>query len=102
MSGGYGGEPSTPDAPERGRRRTPLVLIVDDNVLNLKLARDVLRAAGFRTLEAASGAEAIALAVEPAARTSSSSTSGCPTWTASPWRASSGRGRRPPGSPSSR
>ena len=32
---------------------TPLVLIVDDNAKNLKLARDVLRAAGFRTLEAA-------------------------------------------------
>jgi two-component system cell cycle response regulator DivK len=42
----------------------PLVLIVDDNEKNLKLARDVLRAAAFRTLEAASGAEAIALATE--------------------------------------
>jgi two-component system cell cycle response regulator DivK len=41
-----------------------LVLIVDDNVKNLKLATDVLRAAGFRTLEAASGAEAIAHADE--------------------------------------
>jgi two-component system cell cycle response regulator DivK len=40
------------------------VLIVDDNQKNLKLARDVLRAAGFRTLEAASGAEGIALAAE--------------------------------------
>jgi two-component system cell cycle response regulator DivK len=43
---------------------TPLVLIVDDNEKNLKLARDVLRAAGFRTLEAATGAEGIALATE--------------------------------------
>jgi two-component system cell cycle response regulator DivK len=42
----------------------PLVLIVDDNEKNLKLARDVLRAAGFQTLEAASGAQAIALAAE--------------------------------------
>lgn len=42
----------------------PLVLIVDDNAKNLKLARDVLRAAGFRTLEAATGAEGIALAAE--------------------------------------
>jgi two-component system cell cycle response regulator DivK len=42
----------------------PLVLIVDDNAKNLKLARDVLRAAGFVTLEAASGAEGIALAGE--------------------------------------
>jgi two-component system cell cycle response regulator DivK len=40
----------------------PLVLIVDDNERNLKLARDVLRAAGFRTLEAANGHEAITVA----------------------------------------
>jgi two-component system cell cycle response regulator DivK len=40
----------------------PLVLIVDDNAQNLKLARDVLRSAGFETLEATSGAEGIALA----------------------------------------
>ena len=40
----------------------PLVLIVDDYEQNRKLARDVLRAARFRTLEAGSGAEAIALA----------------------------------------
>ena len=42
----------------------PLVLIVDDNARNLKLARDVLLAAGFRTLEAANGSEGIALANE--------------------------------------
>jgi two-component system cell cycle response regulator DivK len=42
----------------------PLVLIVDDNEKNLRLARDVLRIAGFRTLEAASGREAVELAVE--------------------------------------
>jgi len=41
-----------------------LALIVDDNEKNLKLARDVLRHAGFRTLEAASGEAGIALAVE--------------------------------------
>jgi CheY-like chemotaxis protein len=40
----------------------PLVLIVDDNEKNRKLARDVLRAAGIGTLEAGSAAEAIALA----------------------------------------
>jgi two-component system, cell cycle response regulator DivK len=40
----------------------PLVLIVDDNERNRKLARDVLAAAGFRTQEAASAAEALALA----------------------------------------
>ena len=42
----------------------PLVLIVDDNERGLKLARDVLRAAGLRTLEAARGSEAVALARE--------------------------------------
>ena len=62
MGRGYGGDVSSPGA--CGRRRRPLVLIVDDNEKNLKLARDVLRAAGFRTLEAASGAEGIALAAE--------------------------------------
>jgi two-component system, cell cycle response regulator DivK len=40
----------------------PLVLIVDDNEQNLRLARDVLRAAGFRTLEAETGAAGVALA----------------------------------------
>ena len=40
----------------------PLVLIVDDSEKNRKLARDVLRAAGIRTLEAATGDEAIAVA----------------------------------------
>jgi two-component system cell cycle response regulator DivK len=56
----------SPDAPARGPANTedPSILIVDDNEKNRKLARDVLRAAGFRTLEAASGAEAIALAAE--------------------------------------
>ena len=42
----------------------PLVLIVDDNARNLRLAVDVLRAAGFRTLQAATAAEGIALADE--------------------------------------
>lgn len=42
----------------------PLVLIVDDNERNRKLARDVLRAARFRTLEAATAGEGIALASE--------------------------------------
>ena len=42
----------------------PLVLIVDDNDRNRKLARDVLRMAGIRTLEAATAAEGIAIASE--------------------------------------
>jgi two-component system cell cycle response regulator DivK len=42
----------------------PLVLIVDDNDKNLKLAREVLQAGGLRTIEAASGAAGIALAAE--------------------------------------
>ncbi len=40
------------------------MLIVDDNEKNLRLARDVLRAAGFETHGAATGAEGIALATE--------------------------------------
>ena len=39
-----------------------LILIVDDNDKNLRLARDVLRFAGLRTLEAATAAEGIRLA----------------------------------------
>jgi two-component system cell cycle response regulator DivK len=42
----------------------PLILIVDDNEQNAKLARDVLRAAGFRTIEAVTGAEAIERATD--------------------------------------
>ena len=42
----------------------PLVLIVDDNERNRKLAGDVLRSARFRTLEAGDAAEGIALASE--------------------------------------
>jgi two-component system, cell cycle response regulator DivK len=41
-----------------------LVLIVDDNEKNVKLVRDVLRFAGFRTLEAGTGGEAVSLAAE--------------------------------------
>ncbi len=43
---------------------SPLVLIVDDNETNRKLAKDVLRAAGLRTIETASGRETVALAAE--------------------------------------
>ncbi len=41
-----------------------VVLIVDDNEKNLRLARDVLQAAGLATLEASTGAEGVAAAVE--------------------------------------
>jgi two-component system cell cycle response regulator DivK len=41
-----------------------LVLIVDDNEKNLRLARDVLRFGGLRTLEAATAAEGVRLAGE--------------------------------------
>jgi|SRR5579862_568472 len=41
-----------------------LVLIVDDNEKNAKLARDVLELAGMRTLSAATAAEALVLARE--------------------------------------
>jgi two-component system, cell cycle response regulator DivK len=48
---------ATPDA-----ARSPCVLIVEDDERNLKLVRAVLQAAGFRTLEARAGAEAIVTA----------------------------------------
>ena len=40
-----------------------LVLIVEDNEKNLKLVRDLLQFKGYRTLEAGTAAEGIALAV---------------------------------------
>jgi two-component system cell cycle response regulator DivK len=57
---------SSPDARnfEPAAADAPLVLIIDDNAKNVKLARDVLHAAGLRTLEAAGGNEGIALAAE--------------------------------------
>lgn len=42
----------------------PVALIIDDSDANRKLARVVLRADGFETVEAATGAEGIALAIE--------------------------------------
>ena len=39
------------------------VLVVEDNEMNMKLFRDVLTAAGYRTLEARTGAQAFELAV---------------------------------------
>jgi two-component system, cell cycle response regulator DivK len=38
------------------------ILVVEDNQLNMKLFRDVLRAKGYRTLEATTGARAVELA----------------------------------------
>jgi two-component system cell cycle response regulator DivK len=39
-----------------------LILVVEDNEKNLKLFRDVLQAMGYRTLEAATGGQALELA----------------------------------------
>lgn len=41
-----------------------LVLIVEDSELNRRLARDLLRVHGYRTLEAGTAGDGIALAVE--------------------------------------
>jgi two-component system cell cycle response regulator DivK len=38
------------------------ILVVEDNAMNMKLFRDVLRASGYRALEATTGEEAIELA----------------------------------------
>jgi two-component system cell cycle response regulator DivK len=40
------------------------VLIVEDHEKNMKLARDVLRAKGYRTLEAVTGEEGVQLALD--------------------------------------
>ncbi|HET6656286.1 MAG TPA: response regulator [Gaiellaceae bacterium] len=40
------------------------VLVVEDNEKNMKLFRDVLLAAGYRTLEATTGEEAVTIAAE--------------------------------------
>jgi two-component system cell cycle response regulator DivK len=40
------------------------VLIVEDNEKNMKLARDILRAKGYQTLEATTGGEGVRLALE--------------------------------------
>jgi two-component system, cell cycle response regulator DivK len=39
------------------------ILVVEDNEKNMKLFRDVLSATGYRTLEAASGEDAVAIAL---------------------------------------
>jgi two-component system cell cycle response regulator DivK len=41
-----------------------LVLIIEDNDKNMKLARDVLQAKGFQTLEAVTGEDGVRLAKE--------------------------------------
>ena len=40
------------------------ILVVEDNERNMKLARDVLQAVGYRTLEASTGEQALTLAAE--------------------------------------
>jgi CheY-like chemotaxis protein len=42
------------------------ILLVEDNGKNMKLFRDVLRAAGYETLEATTGGQALKLAVDHA------------------------------------
>jgi two-component system cell cycle response regulator DivK len=42
------------------------ILVVEDNQKNMKLFRDVLLATGYRTLEATTGEEAVALATKHA------------------------------------
>ena len=41
-----------------------LVLVVEDNARNMTLLRDLLRATGYRTLEASTGGQALTLAAE--------------------------------------
>jgi two-component system, cell cycle response regulator DivK len=51
-------------APSPQVRAEPLVLVVDDDERNRKLARDVLRADGLETVEAGTGGDALAAASE--------------------------------------
>ncbi len=39
------------------------ILVVEDNAKNMTLLRDVLRASGYRTLEASTGRQALMLAI---------------------------------------
>ena len=43
---------------------TRTILIVEDNEKNMKLARDILQAKGYRTLEAVNGEDGVSLAIE--------------------------------------
>jgi two-component system cell cycle response regulator DivK len=42
----------------------PTILVVEDNPLNLKLVRDVLRHAGYRVVEATTGEDGVRVAAE--------------------------------------
>ena len=42
----------------------PKILLVEDNEKNMKLFRDVLQAAGYDTVEATTGGQAVELAIE--------------------------------------
>jgi two-component system, cell cycle response regulator DivK len=54
-------EVATPD-PNRNTSRGRKILIVEDNVLNMKLFNDVLIAHGYETLQSRDGPEALQLA----------------------------------------
>jgi two-component system, cell cycle response regulator DivK len=51
-----------PVKPPVKRRAAPLVLIVEDNELNMKLFRDILDAHGYKTVETRSGVDALGMA----------------------------------------
>jgi two-component system cell cycle response regulator DivK len=61
------GRPEGESAPKRvGAEDSPVstILIVEDNEKNMKLARDVLQARGYATLEATTGEDGVRLARE--------------------------------------
>ncbi|GAC1386786.1 MAG: response regulator [Acidimicrobiales bacterium] len=64
MAMGRRGDPDRIGDDEAEGEHAPLVLIVEDNDKNLKLARDLLQVKGFRTLEATDAGLGIALATE--------------------------------------
>jgi two-component system cell cycle response regulator DivK len=61
---GVAGAAGPADADARADSDGELVLIVDDNERNLRLARDVLQFAGLRTIEAATAREGLRLAAQ--------------------------------------
>ena len=73
---------TSPPAPRRRGRPVSRVLVVDDDRQLLRALRITLRAAGHEVVTAADGRTALCTRPPPSTRTSSSSTSGCPTSTA--------------------
>ena len=76
------GRPVSPPARARGRTPGPRILIVEDEPALLRALRINLRARGYDVATASTGRDGARPRRRGSRRTPSSSTSGCPTWTA--------------------